>query len=117
MTKQRISLSRFEGNLQGIAGGVTLYRRGVDDFYLSHGYPRIYEELEAVRSKLEALNIYDRCREALKQAEAWIRSGPEYDKQAQLLLLDVGGELAHASGSFDRLQRRFRAANDASQGD
>lgn len=117
MTKQRISLSRFEGSLQGMAGGVTLYRRGIDEFYLSHGYPRIYEELESVRSKLEAINMYERCRDALKQAEALIRIGPEHDDQAQLLLLHVGGELAHASGSFDRLQRRFRAANDANHGD
>ena len=102
-----------------MVGNITLYRRGINEFFLSHGFPRIYEQLEAVRRDLEALGMYERCRDALKQAEALVRQGPEHDEEAELLLLNVGGELAHASGSYEALRRRYSAANDASkaQGD
>lgn len=95
-----------------MAGGIYLYRQGIDEFYLSQ-YSWIYEQLEAVRQKIEALGMYERCRDALQQVEAWLQCGTEHDDEAQDLLLKVGGELARASGSFESMQRRFRAANDA----
>lgn len=101
----------------GMAAGVSLYRNGIDEFFLSHGLPRAHEELEAVRSQLEKIRMYELCRAALIAAEALVRRGPEHDKQAVELLLQAGGELSHASGSFDRVQRRFSAANDASNTD
>ena len=101
----------------GMAGNVSLYRKGINEFFLSHGLPRAHEELEAVRSQLEKIQMYEVCRAALIEAEALVRRGPEHDEQAVELLLQAGGELAHASGSFDRLQRRFRAANDANKPD
>jgi len=112
--KTKTSLTRFEGDLRGMAGNITLYRRGINEHYLSQ-YSWIYEQLEAVRSKLEAIGMYERCRDALKQAEAMVRQGPEHDDDAQSLLLTIGSELAHASGSSDALSRKYRAANDASQ--
>lgn len=113
MRKQRTTIARFEGTLMGMAGGVSLYRKGIDEFFLSHGLPRAMEELEAVRGQLEEIQMYGLCRTALIEAEVLVRQGPECDDRAVELLLQAGGELARASGSFDRLQRRFRAANDA----
>jgi hypothetical protein len=114
--KVRTSVAHFEDSLTGMTGGINLYRRGIDEFYVTHGFPRIYEELEALRSKLERIGMYERCRDALKQAEAWVRQGSEHDDKARTLLLEVGGELAHASGSYEALQRKYRAANDAPGG-
>ncbi|SFO54345.1 hypothetical protein SAMN05443579_103706 [Variovorax sp. PDC80] len=105
--KPKISLRQFENSFMGMSG-VTLYRRGINEFYLSQGYPRIYEELEAVRPKLEAIGMYERCRDALKQAEAWVRQGPEHDEEAILLLLNVGGELARASGSHEAMRKKLK---------
>lgn len=101
----------------GMAGNVSLYRKGINEFFLSHGLPRAMEELQAVRGQLEKIQVYELCRKALVEAEALVRQGPEFDGQAEELLLQAGGELARASGSFDRLQRRFRAANDANSSD
>jgi hypothetical protein len=109
--KARTSLARFEGDLQGMAGNITLYRRGINEFYLSQ-YSWIYEQLEAVRGDLEDIGMYERCRDALRQAEEWVRQGTENDEKAQDLLLEVGRELAHASGSYAALERKYRAAND-----
>ncbi len=106
--KKRISVAQFEGSLMGMAGGITLYRKGIDEFYLSHGCPRIYEELEAVRPKLEAIGMYERCRDALTQAEALVRQGPEHDSEAMTLLLEVGGDLANASGSFAAMRKKLK---------
>lgn len=49
---KRLSLSRFEGDLQGMAGNIVLYCLGINEFYLTQ-YSQIYEQLEAVRGKLE----------------------------------------------------------------
>lgn len=106
--KTRTSLPQFERDLQGMVGNITLYRRGINEFYLSHGFPRIHEELEAVRSKLEAIGMYERCRDALTQAEALVRQGPEHDEEAESLLLKVGGELAHASGSYEAIRKKLK---------
>lgn len=106
--RSSISLARFEGDLRGMIGGVTLYRRGLDEFFLSVGLPRMYEETEALRAKLESIGMYERVRDALKQVEAWVAEGPAHDSAAENLLLEVGAELARASGSEARLRRRLR---------
>lgn len=107
----RVSLSRFERDLQGMAGNISLFRRGINEVYLSQ-YGYIYEQLKAVRRELEGIGMYERCRDALRQVEAWVREGPQHDSEAEALLLNVGGDLARASGSYDALQRRFGASND-----
>ena len=56
----------------------------------------------------EAIGMYERCRDALEQAEAWVRQGPEHDEEAILLLLNVGGELARASGSHDAMRKKLK---------
>ena len=108
MMKTRISLPQFERDLQGMAGNVTLYRRGINEFYLSHGFPRIYEELEAVRPKLEAIGMFERCRDALQHAEALVRQGPEHDDEAELLLLNLGGDLRDASGTHAEMRKKLK---------
>jgi len=106
-----VSLSRFESDLEGMSGNITLYRRGINEFYLSQ-YSWIYGQLESVRPKLEAIGMYQRCRDALQQVEVWVTQGPEHDEESVDLLLAVGRELARASGSHEKWQRRFKAQND-----
>ena len=96
-----------------MVGGITLFRRDIDEFYLSQGFPHAHEELEAVRGQLEKIGMYELCRQALVEAETLVRAGPDHDQQAEDVLLAAGGRLARASGSFDKLQRRFKAVNDA----
>lgn len=111
--KVKRSIVRFENDLEGMQAGIALYRRGVDEFYLSHGFPLIYEQLEAVRDDLEALGMYEHCRDALMQAEALIRQGPERDAEANLLILNANRALMQASGSYEAMRHRYSAANDA----
>jgi hypothetical protein len=109
------SVSEFERNLGGMQGNLALYRRGVNEFYLSQGFPWIFEQLEGVRRDLEALGMYERCRDALTQAEALIRQGPEHDQQAEMLILTANRALMQASGSYKAMRRRYTASNDASK--
>lgn len=110
--KIKKSLAEFERNFGGMQGGLALYRRGVDEFYLSHGFPWIYEQLEAVRRDLEALGMYERCRDALKQAEALIKQDSEHDDEAEILIVNANRALMQASGSYEALRRRYSAVND-----
>lgn len=112
--KPKTSLPQFERDLQGMAGNVTLFRRGINEFYLSHGFPRIYEELEAVRPKLESIGMFERCRDALQQAEALVRQGPEHDDQAEFLLLKLGGDLREASGTHAEMSKKLKGNRNAS---
>lgn len=114
--KTRTSLPQFERDLQGMVGGITLYRRGIDEFYLSQ-YSWIYEQLEAVRSKLEAIGMYERCRDALQQAEALVRQGPEHDDEAELLLLNLGGDLRDASGIHAEMHKKLKDNPNATTDD
>jgi hypothetical protein len=113
--KVKRSLVEFENLLEAAQGGIALYRRGVNDFYLSDGFPRYYEQLEAVRRDLEALGMYERCRDALIQAEALIKQGPAHDEEAEMLILSANRALMQASGSYEAMRRRYSASNDASK--
>jgi len=77
----------FEDSLVYAQGGIEFYRKGIDKFYLSHGLPRVHRSLEAARQDLEALGMFERCREALVQAEELVRKGPEHDYDAETLIL------------------------------
>jgi len=113
--KVKRSIAGFENDLEGMQGGIALYRRGANEFYLSQSFPWIYEQLEAVRRDLEALNMYERCRDALMQAEALIKQGPEHDDEAERLILNANRALMQASGSYEAIRRRYSASNDASK--
>jgi hypothetical protein len=93
-------------------GGISLFRTGVDEFYLTWGFVIARKKLEAARRDLEALGMYERCRDALDQAEVLITKGPEHDEEANLIFLNVNRALMKASGSHDTLVRRFSSAND-----
>lgn len=111
--KTMTTLPQFERDVQGMAGNVTLYRRGINEFYLSHGFPRIYEGLEAVRPRLEAIGMYVRCRDTLQQAEALVRQGPDHDEEAEQLLLNLGGDLRDASGTHESMRKKLRGNPNA----
>ena len=106
------SVSQFENYLEGLQGSIVLYRRGINEFLLSQGFPLIHERLEAVRRDLEALGMYERIRDALTQAEMLVRQGPDHDEEADKLILDANRALMQVSGSYDAMRRRYSAAND-----
>lgn len=106
-------LAEFEDLLVGAQSGIAMHRKGIDRFFLSHGFPMFYKGLEAARSELEALDMYERCRGALVQAEELVKKGPEHDYEAETLILDANRALMKASGTHEAMSRRFRAANDA----
>lgn len=113
--KIKRSVAEFERNLGGMQGNLPLYRQGINEFYLSQGFPWIYEQLEGVRQDLEALGMYERCRDALTQAEALIKQGPEHDDEAEMLILSANRALMQASGSYEAMRRRYSASNDAAK--
>jgi hypothetical protein len=111
--KIKQSVVEFENLLDSATGGIALYRKGTNEFFLSHGFPRFYEKLEATRVDLEALGMYERCRDALQRAEELYRLGPEHDEEGSMIVLEAQRALMQASGSYEALARRFRASNEA----
>jgi hypothetical protein len=106
-------VAEFEDLLVYAQGGIDLYRKGISKAFLSHGFPMIREGLQAARRELEALGMYERCRDALVQAEALVKQGPEHDYEAETLILEANRALMQVSGSHEAMSRRYRAANDA----
>jgi hypothetical protein len=104
------AVKQFCNTLDGIQGGITLFKEGIDEFFLSHGYPRLYAELEAIRGGLEDLGLYESTREAISRSEALVREG-KYG-EAEMLVLEANRKLSKASGAEADLRRLYKASND-----
>jgi hypothetical protein len=111
--KRTPPISEFESTLES-ASAVFLFRQGVDEFFFSHGYPMFYERLENHRSTLERLGLFEMCSDALHEAERLFLLGPEFDEDGIDVLLQATRTLMKASGSYEAMERQFRAANDPS---
>ncbi|MCA0177298.1 MAG: hypothetical protein LCH73_13615 [Proteobacteria bacterium] len=104
------AVRQFCNTLDGLQGGIPMYRDGIDEFLLSHGYPRYMEEVEAIRDGLEDLGLYEMVRDAIGQSEVLVREGKF--EEAEMLVLEANRELSKASGVEDGLRRVYKAAND-----
>lgn len=104
------AVRQFFHTLAGLQGGITLFKEGIDEFLLSHGYPRLYEELEAIRPGLEDLGLYEMMHEAIAHSEALVREGKYED--AEMLVLEANRKLSKASGAEEDLRRMYKASNE-----
>jgi hypothetical protein len=104
-------VKQFCRSLYGMQGGVTLFREGLDEFFLSHGYPLLRKELEEIRDGLEDLNLYEKAVAAIDSSEKLVRE--EKWHEAQMAILEFNRELSEASGANDDLRSMYRAANDS----
>lgn len=104
------AVKQFCNVLDGLQGGITLFKDGIDEFLLSHGYPRYKEEVETIRGGLEDLGLYELVRDAISRSEALVREG-KYD-EAETLVLEANRKLSKASGAEDDLRRMYKAANE-----
>ncbi|NDY90852.1 hypothetical protein [Ideonella livida] len=103
-------MKQFFHTLTGLQGGIGLYKEGIDEFLLSHGYPRYKEEVEAIRDGLEDLGLYEVVRGAIDRSEVLVREGQF--EEAEMLVLEANRKLSKASGVDDDLRRLYKSAND-----
>ena len=111
--QRKLSMARFEGNLEGMSGNISLYRKGINKHFLTVGFPMMHDELEQVRKRLEAIGMYEQCRDALIQTEALVRKGPEHDEDAYTLMLTMIRALMQASGSHEAMRRRYSRSGES----
>jgi len=111
------AIRELENELIGMQGGIPLYRRGIDEFFVSHGFPMAREKLEAARRDLEALGLYEQCRDALIRAEELVKLGPEHDEEAETLILNANRALMQASGTHAEMSKKLREKPDATLDD
>lgn len=104
------AVKQFCRSLDGLQGGIALFPKGLSEFLFTAGYPRYYEELEAIRGGLEDIGLYEVVREAIVRSERLAREG-KYD-EAEMLVLNANRQLSKASGAEDDLRRMYKAAND-----
>lgn len=108
--KDARGLKQFCRTLDGLQASIALFPKGLSEFLFSAGYPRYFEELEAVRCALEDIGLYEAVREAITRSEALAKEG-QY-RQAEILVLEVNRRLSEASGASEDMQRIYKAAND-----
>ena len=96
------AIRELENTLIGLQGGFTQYRSGIDEFFVPYGFAIARQKLQAARAGLEQLGLFERCRDAIDRAEELVKVGPEYDEEAEMLVLKVNRELMAASGTYDR---------------
>jgi len=104
------AVKQFCNTLDGLQGGITLFKESIDEFLLSHGYPDYYKQIEAIRDGLEELGLYEEVLGGVKQSEALVREG-KY-REAEMLVLEINRKLSKASGAEDELRKMYKAANE-----
>lgn len=104
------AVKQFCNTLDGLQGGITLFKEGLDEFLLSHGYQSYYEQVEAIRDGLEDLGLYGEVLSGLKKSEVFVRDGKYRD--AELLVLEINRKLSRASGAEEELRKMYKAANE-----
>jgi hypothetical protein len=102
------AIRELENTLIGLQGGFTQYRSGIDESFVPHGFAIARQKLQAARSGMEQLGLFELCRDAIDRAEELVKLGPEYDEEAELLILNANRELMEASGSYDRTSALLR---------
>lgn len=104
------AVKQFCNTLNGLQGSIALFQKGLSEFLFTAGYPRYYEELEAIRGGLEDLGLYEVVRDAIARSEALTREGKYED--AEMVVLEINRKLSKASGAEDDLRRTYTSAND-----
>ena len=102
------AIRELENTLDGIQCSVSLYRRGFAEHLIPHGFAIAREKLEAARRDLEALGLYEQCRDALARSEELVKLGPDHDEEAEMLILNANRALTQASGSFDAMRKKLK---------
>jgi hypothetical protein len=102
------AIREFENNLIGLLGGISQYRKGMDEFYIPYGYTIAREKLHAARKDLEGLGLFEKCRDGIDRAEELVNLGPHRDEEADTLLLALAREVMSASGTHARMSALAR---------
>jgi len=107
----------LENTLIGIQGGFTQYRKGIDESFVPYGFAIGRGKLEAARRDLEALGLYEQCRNALMRAEELVKRGPQHDEEAEMLILNANRALMQASGSYEAMSKKLKEKPNATLDD
>jgi hypothetical protein len=108
--RQVRAVKLFCNSLDGLQASIATFSEGLSEFLLSAGYPRYYEEIEAIRSGLEDLNLYEEVKEAIRRSEVLVRAA-KYE-EAELLVLETSRKVSRLSGAEEDLRHKYTAAND-----
>ena len=100
-------IREFENSLDALQAQIGLCRQGIDETFLVDGFAWYRTKLEGVRRDLEALGLYEQCRDALSRAEALVKLGPEHE---QLI-----GTVRNVGYRFDPPKERRAALEEQSE--
>lgn len=104
--RARMTITQFENNLEGLQGGILLF--AMDDelnLLFDFAYPDLIGQADALKPKLEKLSMYENVKDALAQSETLARK-EKYDEAADVIL-EINRALMKASGTWDKLIKRF----------
>jgi hypothetical protein len=101
-------VKEFENTLIGIQGSIGLYRRGIAEHLVPHGFDIARDKLAAAQRDLEKLGLYEQCRDALLRAEELVKRGPKHDHEAEMLILNANRALMAASGTYEAMSKILR---------
>lgn len=110
-------LRELENTLDGVQCSIALYRKGLAEHLVPHGFAIAREKVEAAQRDLEALGLYAQCRDALVRAEELVKLGPEHDEEAEMLILNANRTLTVASGSHAEMSKKLRENSNATLDD
>lgn len=102
------AIREFEHDMVGLIGGVSMYRSGIDEFFIPYGFTIAREKLRVAQKDLEKLGLFEKCKHAIDRAEELVKLGPEHDEETDALLLAITREVMAASGTHARMSALAR---------
>lgn len=102
---RKMSISQFENHLVGLQGGIEILGKDNEELLFNQMFPTYQEYLTGVEIPLREIEMFEPVKSALAQSEALAREG-KYE-EASDVILEINRVLMKASGSWDRLEKRY----------
>ncbi len=100
-----MTIAQFENHLVGLQGAIEYLGNSDAQSLFDYTYPTHQEYLSEVEISLKKIEMFEPVKAAFAHSEALAREGKYED--ASNVILEVNRILMRASGTWDRLEKRF----------
>lgn len=101
-----MSVADLENDLGGLQGLIGYYAKNNElKLLFEFAFPNSLKYIDELQPKLERIHMYEPVKAALAQSETLAREG-KYDV-AEDVILEVNRALMRASGTWDKMVKRF----------
>jgi len=104
---KKMKVCDFEDDLEGLQGAISVFVKNDElDVLLESGFRLMRKAAEELKPALHAIGMVERVNDGLALAELLVREGKYKDAEDAVLFMNR--ELMEASGTMEKLRRRYK---------